>query len=205
MSSILIKQSPCQSIYSPRTSFNILAESKPWEINKNKLPVTKELIHVGIQRERNSVTPAIEARTSNGGKTLNGLLGLGLQSKTGLPLSAPLHLYNIFVIPRTLYGLEALVINKPIITTLDLFQRKMLKSLMGVPERTAIPSMYITGILPMEVQIEQKQLLFLHSLVSEEGRLRDLVLRQYAMKPPPPKVGLFTLNQLFKNIHYHPP
>ena len=62
---------------------------------------------------------------------------------------------------------------------------------MGVPERSAVPSIYIiTGILPMEGHIEQKQLVFLHSLISVECRLTDLILRQYdVMKQKLQKLG----------------
>ena len=59
----------------------------------------------------------------------------------------------------------------------------MLRSLLGLPDRTAIPALYIlTGMLPIPRVIDQKQLVFLHSLISTEGRLKELVHRQYVVK-----------------------
>jgi hypothetical protein len=160
-----------------------MIQYKPWEINKQKLTVAKEMVHVGIQRELSSITPAVQTRISNGRKTLYGLLGAGFYGKSGLPLKACLHLYNIYVLPRMLYGLEALILNKSNVKALEIFQRKVLRSLMGVPDRTAIAALYIiTGALPIDVQIEKKHLMFLHSMISMGGRLKDLILRQYALK-----------------------
>ena len=101
----------------------------------------------------------------------------------GLPVSTSLHLYQIYIIPRVIYGLEALVLKKPHLYNLELLQRSIIKSLLGVPKRTAIPALYIiTGLHPMETQVDRRQLTFLLSLVSQDGRLKDLVHRQYVMK-----------------------
>ena len=165
-----------------------MIQCKPWEINNKRLTVTRELVHIGIQRELSSVTPAVQTRISNCRKTLNGLFGAGFYGKTGLPLKACLHLYKIYVLPRLLYGLEALILNKPNLAALEVFQRKVLRSLMGVPDRTAIAALYIiTGILPIDAQLNKKHLMFLHSMISVEGRLKNLILRQYAVKKPKSK------------------
>ena len=107
--------------------------------------------HVGIQRTLNSVDPSIDCRISTGRKTLYALLGSGMHGTNGLPATTSLHLYQIYVLPRVIYGLEALVLRKQNTNTIELFQRSVLKSLLGVPARTAIPARYvITGILPLD-------------------------------------------------------
>ena len=115
--------------------------------------------------------------------SLNGLFGAGFYGKTGLPFKACMHLYKIYVIPRVLYGLEALNLSKPNVNTLEKFQRKVLKCLMGIPERTATAALYIiSGLLPIDAQLDIKYLSFLFSMISHDGRLKDLILRQYIMK-----------------------
>jgi len=165
-----------------KAQFEHLQENSPWEINGNRLPVKKELIHIGFKQELVSIAPTIEDRVSNGRKCVYGLLGSGMHGVNGLPVPVSCHMYKVFVIPCTTYGLEILL-TKPNVNTLESFQRTILRCLLGVPERTAIPSLYIiTGILPMKYHTDQKHLSFLHSLISKEGRLKDLVERQSIMK-----------------------
>ena len=160
-----------------------LEESMPWEINNAKLPVTKELVHVGIERYLTSIDPTIDKRIANGRQTLYGLFGSGMHGTNGLPVMTSVHLYQVYIIPRIIFGLEALVLKKTHFYNLEMLQRSILKSLLGVPKRTAIPALYIiTGLHPIEKQINRKQLIFLRSLISENGRLKDLVRRQYVMK-----------------------
>ena len=160
-----------------------LVDTTPWEINSSKLPVKKDLVHVGIERNLASIDPTIDTRISYGRQTLYGLFGSGMHGTNGLPVSTSLHLYQIYIIPRVIYGLEALVLKKTHLYNLEILQRSIIKSLLGVPKRTAIPALYIiTGLHPMEMQVDRKQLIFLLSLISQDGRLRDLVHRQYVMK-----------------------
>ena len=162
-----------------------LLDNRPWVVNGNKLPVVTDLEHVGIQRELNSIDPTISTRTSVGRTTMYSLFSSGMHGRNGLPAQTALHLYHIYVMPRVLYGLEALVLSKPNKTTLELFQRSILRALLDVPERTAIPALHIlTGTLPIRRLLDQRQLVFLHSLICQEGRLKELVARQYVMKKP---------------------
>ena len=160
-----------------------LAETKPWNINNRSLPVVEEVTHVGIQRNLQSIDPTIDCRISYGRQAMFSLLGSGVYGNNGLPAKTSIHMYQIFSLPKVIYGLEALVLSKPHIQCLELFQRTVLRSLLGVPERTAIASLYIiTGTLPMEKLVDQRHLVFLHSLLCEDGRLKDLVIRQSIMK-----------------------
>jgi hypothetical protein len=167
---------------------NFLEEYKPWIINGEPLPLSRELVHVGIQRDLNNVNASVDTRISNGRKTIYALLGAGMHGTNGLPVPTSIHLYNIYVLPRVTYGLEALILSKPNLKALEQFQRSTLRSLLGLPQRVAIPAMYIlTGIIPMEYMIDLKCLTFLHSLISVGGRTRDLVFRQYVVKGPKSK------------------
>ena len=167
----------------PMAEYEMLREEKPWEINGNRLPVTKDLEHVGIQRTDNSVDPTVAQRIKSGRSTLYGLFGAGMHGRNGLPVHTALHLYDIYVMPRVLYGLEVLNLSKPNITALEVFQRSVLRMLLDLPDRTAIPALYIiTGRLPIKKLLDQRKLMFLHGLISTEGRLKELVERQYVVK-----------------------
>ena len=174
-------------------------ETTPWQINNNNLPVIKEVVHVGVERTIHTIDPTVDSRISTGRKTLYALLGSGLHGTNGLPVNTSLHLYQIYVLPRVIYGLEALTLSKPNVNALELFQRATLKAILGVPPRTAIPALYIiTGILPMARMIDQKHLIFLHSLICKEGRLKDLVRRQCIMKKSKSKSWVYQIKDTLR-------
>ena len=111
------------------------------------------------------------------------LMGAGLAGKNELPVMTAIHLYRVYALPCVLYGLECLRLYKYHIKSLENFQRKILRSLLNIPERTAIPSIYIlTGQVPMVFAVHQRALGFLHSLIKEEGPTRDIIQHQYVMK-----------------------
>jgi hypothetical protein len=158
-------------------------ESKPWCINERSLPVVTEVTHVGVQRDLSGIDATVSSRISCGRQALFSLLGSGMYGSNGLPVRTSIHMYQIYSLPRVTHGLEALVLSKTGYKSLETFQRTVLRSILGVPKRTAIPALYlITGVLPTEFLLDQRQLIFLHSLIKEEGRLKDLVVRQCVMK-----------------------
>lgn len=176
-----------------------LLANKPWSINGNDLPVNEEMVHVGVQRDLKGADPTIQHRTSLGRRTLFALMGAGMVGKNGLPVMTCLHIYEIYVLPRVTYGLECLRISKTNFKTLELFQRSILRPLLDLPDRVAIPSLYIlTGAMPMDAIIHQKALAFLHALVKTEGPTRDIILRQYAIKGKTSKSWVIYVKELLQ-------
>ncbi len=160
-----------------------LIQKKPWEINGSKLPVMLEMTHIGILRNHTGIDPTIENRISLGRATLYSLMGAGLHGLNGLPVPTSCHIYKTYVLPRVTYGLECLKLRKDQIAAMEIFHRSTLRSLLGLPDRTAIPALHIlTGILPLESIIDQKSITFLHALIKKEGSTRNIIERQYSVK-----------------------
>ena len=179
---------PTKSVVIPfnfksKTELNHLKENIEIEINGNELPIVEELVHLGLTHNRNSsVLPTIENRISTANRTLYVLMGPGLHGTNGLPPEISLHLYNVYVIPRALYGLEVLTLTDTILKSMELFHRKSLRSLLGLPERTATAGLYIlTGSLPIKFYVHTSTLGFLWTLLNTEVT-REIILRQYATK-----------------------
>ncbi len=162
-----------------------LKDHKPWTLNGENLSVKDEMVHIGINRNLQSLAPTVADRISSGRKALFGLLGAGLYGTSGIPVETSIHIYLTYIRPCTTYGIEALVLTKPQSQEIEMFQRSTLRSLLGLPDRTGIPALYIlTGVLPISYIIDQLQLVFLNSLILDGGRLKELIQRQYVMKGP---------------------
>ena len=179
---------PTKSVVIPfnfksKTELNHLKENIKIEINGKELPIVEELVHLGLTHNRNSsVLPTIENRISTANRTLYALMGPGLHGTNGLPPEISLHLYNVYVIPRALYGLEVLTLTDTILKSMELFHRKSPCSLLGLPGRTATAGLYIlTGSLPIKFYVHTSTLGFLWTLLNTEIT-REIILRQYATK-----------------------
>ena len=98
-----------------------------------------------------------------------------------------------YVLPRLLYGLEALIINKTEMANLDRAYKRLLKSLTSLRDGTADEAVYILmGLLPAEAELHQRILSLYDSITRpDEGHpLRQLGLRHVAI-PSEMRYGWF--------------
>ena len=166
----------------PKLELEFLMSEDVFFTNDTPIPVEKEFIHLGIRRSIDSPLATVEDRTSLARKTFYAMMGAGLHGLNGLPVTTCLLLYNVYIVPRLLYGLEAIKLTDQAISKLEVFHRYALRSILGLPGYTATPALHIlTGQLPMENQLDIKYLTFLRSLLSVEP-CREIILRQYANK-----------------------
>ena len=160
---------------------NIMA-TKPWTSNSNNIPVEEEVVHLGVRRNIHNPHAVIDDRTSTARKTLYSMMGSGLHGLNGLPVKTSVKLYNAYVVPRALYGLEAVRTTDSALDKLIKFHRYALRSILGLPKWTAVPALYIlSGQIPIEFQLDAKILKFIHNLLTTDY-IRDMVLRQYVVK-----------------------
>ena len=179
---------PVKSVIVPfnmksQTELDHLRECGQIQVNGKALPIRDDATHMGIQRSRLSSTSAtIEERISVARCTLYALMGSGLHGLNGLPVGVSMHLYETYVQPRALYGLEALIINDTATKELEIFHRRALRPILGLPERTAIAGLYIlSGALPIKYMIHRQALNFLWMQIDNE-LTGEIILRQYATK-----------------------
>ena len=79
-------------------------------IGPDPVPVTDSMTHLGLLRKSDELVPSslIENRISLANRTAYSLMGAGLHGTNGLPPALCLRVYHTYVLPRMLYGLEAL-------------------------------------------------------------------------------------------------
>ena len=112
------------------------------------------------------------------------MIGAGLHGGGGFKATLGGHIWSTFVIPRLLYGIEALLLKQIAIGSLENFQRKCLnKQIQGIPDNRPTSNsacLALLGILPIK-DILNKNLLNL--FVNDESSIEyELARRQVVMK-----------------------
>ena len=171
--------------FGPKETAHLQA-SQPWSINGDKGPVGVEFTHLGINYNLSSynatASTTIDTRLQRSRATTYGLMGVGLHGTNGLNVETSLHIYNTFVIPKVLHGLEAMNINPVNITRLEVGHRALIRDIQGLPKRTATPSRFIlSGAMPLQAIIDKRRLGMLPSF-SDNPTLLQIVHRQVAVK-----------------------
>ena len=159
-----------------------LTENLAVELNGEVIPAKTELIHLGIKRDQRSAIPTVEEHIMLARRTLYALMGSGLHGTNGLPVSVSLHLYDTYVYSHEPYMAWRQSHLQTAIKDLELFHRKSLRSIIRLPERSAISALHVlSGKLPLRNILHIRILGFLWSLMNSEVT-RDVIIRQYAMK-----------------------
>ena len=166
-----------------KSQVEALNETRPWHINAQPIPVNHISTHLGIDRTSMSANATVDARILTARGTLYALMGAGLHGMNGLPIATSTHLYMVYVLPRLLYGLETISIDRPRLKSLEIFHRTTLRCIIGLPERSAIAALHIiTGQPTVEAHIHMRLLTLLHSMLCSPGPAQEIILRQYAIK-----------------------
>ena len=109
-------------------------------------------------------------------------MNTGLHGANGLSPEVSYQIYKIYVIPRLLYGLEIISLNKTQLDKINRYHLKTLRNIQSLPQRTATSAVYLLlGALPIEAELHKRQLSLLYNVIKSENKcLRDLVERQLA-------------------------
>ena len=98
-----------------------------------------------------SPDPVIEDRISSARRTAYSLMGTGFHGNNGISPQYSVRIYMTYVIPRLMYGLEAVTLKSKHITSLESFHRKTIRELQSLPLWTAKEAVYLlSGMTPLE-------------------------------------------------------
>ena len=140
--------------------------------------------HLGFLRsEVNENIISIEERISLARRTLYALINTGVHGTNGLNPRISYKIYQCYVIPRLLYGLEVLPLTQSQINILSKFHLDNLKRLQSLPTRVATCAVYLLlWVLPLEAELHKRQLGLLYNiLISDNGTMQQLAERQIAI------------------------
>lgn len=117
-------------------------------------------------------------------RTVYSLMGDGLHGLNGVNSYVAFHMIQIYVIPRLLYGLNVIKLTNEDIKNVSLYQRKLLKQIQNLPERTSnAAALLLLGQIDIEREIHKRILKLFGSIIRNEHSVeRKLALRQLAMQ-----------------------
>ena len=100
--------------------------------------VNSQTVHLGLIRaEKSENNINISDRISLARRTLYALIKTGVHDSNGLNPTASYKIYQAYVLPRLLYSLETLDLNKTQISQLHRFHISTLRNVQSLPIRTA--------------------------------------------------------------------
>lgn len=159
------------------------------QMKGQNIPNAKEATHIGlIQTDtfHQTTDRNVDNNIKKARRATYSLLASGLHGHNGLDPETSLQLIRIYILPILLYGLEMLLPNRTLINKLELFQKKLLKQVLSLPQNTSDSAIYLlTGFLPIEAQIHKKALLYFNNISNqkEESIEKKLARRQLSVKP----------------------
>ena len=110
-------------------------------------------------------------------------MGAGFHGHNRLNPKVTKTIYNLYVLPRLLYGLETVILLQKDIDILNDFHKDMLRRIQHLPQRTALPVVYgLVGQFPIEFELHRRQFTLFGNIVREKCIEKDLALRQLAVK-----------------------
>jgi hypothetical protein len=84
-----------------------------WQLGDTEISPTNHAIHLGIPRAETRENEAnIKDRISLARKTMYALMNTGLHGSNGINPSVALRIYEAYVLPKILYGMEVLSLNQ---------------------------------------------------------------------------------------------
>ena len=115
----------------------------------------KKLKHLGITYQENNKIN-LDERLKMGRQAIYALLGSGLHARSGMSPVVLMKIWNTYVVPIFLYGLEVQNPTKTDIKKLEQLQRKVCRQFQCLPERTSSIAVYaLTGAESIEVTLDK--------------------------------------------------
>ena len=153
-------------------------------LNGKDIQLSSTTTHLGLFRsEINENTVNIEDRLSLARRTLYSLINTGVHGSNGLNPRISFKIYQCYVVPRLLFGLEVLPLTVTQISILTKFHINNLRRFQSLPIRTATSAVYLLlGALPIEAELHKRHLsLLFNILTSTNTTIKDLSARQIAI------------------------
>ncbi|KAH3885240.1 hypothetical protein DPMN_009233 [Dreissena polymorpha] len=162
--------------------------------------------HLGIDRTAKiTVDPDVRIKIEQ--RTVYAALGPGLHARRGLSPKISFHVWKMYVIQRFLYGIEVQVLSSTNLRKLEAFQKKILRHLQGLPERSSNASVYtLIEAEPIELVIERNRMAPFLNIARLPGSVEYQVLhRQLAMSNPDRYSFSTSIREILHKYNLSPP
>ena len=154
------------------------------KMGEKSMQLSSSTTHLGLFRtEVNKNMINIEDRLNLARRTLYALINTGVHGSNGMNPQVSYKIYQCYVLPRLLYGLEILPLTVSQINVISKFHLDNLKRFQTLPVRVATCAVYLLlGALPIEAEIHKRQFSLLYNiLTSTNETVKELTERQIAV------------------------
>jgi hypothetical protein len=110
-------------------------------------------------------------------------MGSCFYGTNGIDAVTSYKIYQTYVLPRLIYGLEILPLKKKHVENLESFHRKSIRYLQSSPQRIATTAIYLlVGAIPIEAELHKRKLSLLYSmLASDNSKIKEIINRQISV------------------------
>ena len=127
-----------------------------WTIYGKEMPVVTETMHMGLRRSSISEDITINENIKKSRRSFYSLMSADLQ---GMDPETSIQLYQTYVMPVLLYGLEVVLPKQKSLETLERIHKKFMKHILTLPVNTADTAIYIlSGTIPIEGYLHKRAL-----------------------------------------------
>ena len=147
-------------------------KNRQWKMGSNIIESASETTHLGLIRsEEKENARNIEDRISLARRTWYSLMKSGFHGSNGFGPKVSYKIYQSYILPRLLYSLEVLNLNKTETKTLNDFHVDLLRRIQSLLSRTALPAVHLLlGALPLEAELHKKHLSLLYSIINSNNQ-----------------------------------
>jgi hypothetical protein len=156
-----------------------------WHLNERNLSASEQETHLGVERIPNGrAVKAVEHNIQRARRAAYALMGAGMHGVNGLHIRLNLKLWNCYVLPRLLYGLEVLPMTQSGLDQVDAYQRQTMRRLLHVPQGTSTSGLYLVlGQLPIRELLARNKLTLFINMIRNSGSVEEQIIRrQLAVK-----------------------
>ncbi len=163
------------------SQYNSKNNDTSWTLGDNIIHCQDRTEHLGLLRTSNKENDLnIRERISLARRTLYSLISTGVHGTNGLNPKISCQIYQAFVLPRLLYGLEVLPLSASNIDSLRRFHHNCLRRFQSLPTRTALGALHLLiGALPITAELHKRQLSLLYSVVNCNSDIMKNLLGRY--------------------------
>lgn len=152
-------------------------------MNDQDIPDDSSTTHLGILRNNRAKLDTDE-KINKGRRTAYSLLGAGFHGRNGLKQDVKAHIWNLYVVPRMLYGIETLPYTESDLRKLDNYQTRALKQIQHLPDRAAnVAASALLGVIPLSSQVHLNTLNLFYTVIQDRNStIYQICERQLAVK-----------------------
>ena len=145
---------------------------RQWKLGSETIESAPETTHLGLLRSEEKENACnVEERISLARRTGYALMKSGFHGSNGVGPKVSYKIYQSYIIPRLLYSMEVLNLNKTEIKMLNNFHVNLLRRIQSLPTRTALPAVHLLlGALPLEAELHKRHLSLLYSIVNSNNQ-----------------------------------